>query len=257
MSPQGWDYVFLIATPAVMLIVDRPAGLLPRGLRLATIAAIAVVALSIYDLMGREAYAAFMASSVITLCFLVEIAALVALRFRGARGDRMSHAARSPADAAALACALDRQASRATPRLPDPDAGVSETLARERAHRVSNVRYDVALAIPADRQLPIAGTHHRDVHARRCGRAAGLRLRARSCRAASRVSAAATEPVRIRQVNGHVIVPREALQAGENRLTFTIQRRQRLAQSQRRFPLHDLRAGQRAPGASRVSISRI
>ncbi len=43
-SPQGWDYVFLIATPAVMLIIDR-LSLLPRGLRIATIAAIAVVAL--------------------------------------------------------------------------------------------------------------------------------------------------------------------------------------------------------------------
>ena len=82
-SPQGWDYVFLIATPAVMLIIDR-LSLLPRGLRIATIAAIAVVALSIYDVMGREAYAAFMASSAITLCFLVEIAALITLRFRRA-----------------------------------------------------------------------------------------------------------------------------------------------------------------------------
>ena len=82
-SPQGWDYVFLIATPAVMLIIDR-LSLLPRGLRIATIAAIAVVGLSIYDVMGREAYAAFMASSAITLCFLVEIAALITLRFRRA-----------------------------------------------------------------------------------------------------------------------------------------------------------------------------
>ena len=82
-SPQGWDYVFLVATPAVMLIVDR-LSLLPRGLRIATIAAIAVAALSIYDVMGREAYAAFMASSAITLCFLVEIAALITLRFRRA-----------------------------------------------------------------------------------------------------------------------------------------------------------------------------
>jgi hypothetical protein len=82
-SPQGWDYVFLIATPAVMLIIDR-LHLLPRGLRTATIAAIAVAGLSIYDIMGRDAYAAFMASSAITICFLVEIAALITLRFRRA-----------------------------------------------------------------------------------------------------------------------------------------------------------------------------
>ena len=82
-SPQGWDYVFLIATPAVMLIVDN-LQVLPRGLRMATIVAIAIVALSIYDLVGRDAYALFMASSAITLCFLVEIAALVTMRVRRA-----------------------------------------------------------------------------------------------------------------------------------------------------------------------------
>jgi hypothetical protein len=80
-SPQGWDYVFLIATPAVMLIVDN-LGALPRGLRLASAAAIAVAGLTIYDLIGRDAYAAFMAASVITICFLIEVAALITLRFR-------------------------------------------------------------------------------------------------------------------------------------------------------------------------------
>jgi glycosyl transferase family 87 len=83
LSPQGWDYVFLIGTPAVMLLVnDLPS--LPRGLRVATIAAIAVVALSIYDLMGRAAYSFFMSLSIITVCVLVEIAALITLRFRRA-----------------------------------------------------------------------------------------------------------------------------------------------------------------------------
>ena len=44
LSPQGWDYVFLIGTPAVMLLVNYlPA--LPRELRIATVVAIAVVAL--------------------------------------------------------------------------------------------------------------------------------------------------------------------------------------------------------------------
>ena len=69
LSPQGWDYVFLIGTPAVMLLVnDLPS--LPRGLRIATVAAIAVVALSIYDLMGRSAYSFFMRLSFITVCVL-------------------------------------------------------------------------------------------------------------------------------------------------------------------------------------------
>jgi hypothetical protein len=81
LSPQGWDYVFLIGTPAVMLLINYLPGL-PRGLRYATIASIAGVALSIFDVMGREAYARFMQLSVITLLVIVQIAALAALRFR-------------------------------------------------------------------------------------------------------------------------------------------------------------------------------
>jgi alpha-1,2-mannosyltransferase len=83
LSPQGWDYVLLISTPAVMLLADNLPSL-PRGLRLLTGAAIAVVALSIYDVMGREAYSTFMRMSIVTVCALVEVAALVALRLRRA-----------------------------------------------------------------------------------------------------------------------------------------------------------------------------
>ena len=83
LSPQGWDYVLLVGTPAVMLLVnDLPS--LPRGLRVATVVAIAVIALSIYDLIGRAAYATFMGLSLITVFVVIEVAALVALRFRRA-----------------------------------------------------------------------------------------------------------------------------------------------------------------------------
>jgi hypothetical protein len=81
LSPQGWDYVFLLGTPAVMLLLNYlPA--LPPGLRYAAAVSIAAVALSIFDLMGREAYATFMRLSLITVFILVEVAALVALRVR-------------------------------------------------------------------------------------------------------------------------------------------------------------------------------
>jgi hypothetical protein len=83
LSPQGWDYVFLIGTPAVMLLVNG-LGALPPGLRALTVFAIAAVALSIFDLMGRAAYATFMRLSLITVFALIEIAAVVALRFRRA-----------------------------------------------------------------------------------------------------------------------------------------------------------------------------
>jgi hypothetical protein len=66
-----------------MLLINEMAAL-PGGLRYATIASIAIVALSIFDIMGRERYAAFMGLSLVTVFVLVEYAALVALRFRRA-----------------------------------------------------------------------------------------------------------------------------------------------------------------------------
>ncbi len=81
LSPQGWDYVLLVATPAVMLLVNAEAGL-PGVLRWLTYAALALIGLSIYDVMGRTAYHAFLAMSGITLCFAVVIVALVWLRAR-------------------------------------------------------------------------------------------------------------------------------------------------------------------------------
>jgi hypothetical protein len=79
LSPQGWDYVFLVATPAIAILANYEREL-PGALRIAAIAAVLIVGLSLYDVMGRELYAWFMALSVITVCFVVVVAALVALR---------------------------------------------------------------------------------------------------------------------------------------------------------------------------------
>ncbi len=81
LSPQGWDYVFLASTPAVVYLVNYERAL-DGPLRFATIAALALVAFSVYDLMGRRAYGMFMALSLITVCYLVIVSALVALRVR-------------------------------------------------------------------------------------------------------------------------------------------------------------------------------
>jgi hypothetical protein len=81
LSPQGWDYVFLIATPAIVYVVNY-VDLLPRALRIATIAAVLTIGFSLFDLMGRTAYYAFMRLSFISLCFFVVIAALTAMRLR-------------------------------------------------------------------------------------------------------------------------------------------------------------------------------
>ena len=81
LSPQGWDYVFLVSTPAIVFLANYEDRL-PRLLRLLAAAAVATIGLSLYDLMGRAAYSVFMAWSVVTVCYFVVIAALCTLRVR-------------------------------------------------------------------------------------------------------------------------------------------------------------------------------
>lgn len=80
-SPQGWDYVLLLATPAVICLLDRWREL--RGpWRVASAVALAVMGLTFFDLLGRTAYAAFMASAAISVCAIVLAATLAEIRLR-------------------------------------------------------------------------------------------------------------------------------------------------------------------------------
>ena len=81
LSPQGWDYVLLLSTPAIVYLVNYEDRL-PRAWRPLAFAALAAIGLTTFDLMGRAAYSAFMQMSGITLCFFVVIAALAVLRRR-------------------------------------------------------------------------------------------------------------------------------------------------------------------------------
>jgi hypothetical protein len=83
LSPQGWDYVFLVATPAIFFILNYFADLSPP-LRGAAAAALVLTGFTLYDIMGRAAYSRFMMLSVITVCFFVVIAALANIRLRAA-----------------------------------------------------------------------------------------------------------------------------------------------------------------------------
>jgi len=78
-SPLGWDYTFLSALPAAAFIVSRWRAL-PRLGRSLLAVDFAVIALSLYDLLGRSFYASFMGWSVLTLCFLGLVPALFILR---------------------------------------------------------------------------------------------------------------------------------------------------------------------------------
>jgi Glycosyltransferase family 87 len=81
LSPQGWDYVLLVSTPAVMYLVNYDREL-PAAVRAATILALAGIGLSLYDVMGRHAYGVFMALSIVSVCYLIVIASLATLRLR-------------------------------------------------------------------------------------------------------------------------------------------------------------------------------
>jgi hypothetical protein len=81
LSPQGWDYVLLMATPAIVYLANY-SDRLPVPLRVSTIVAALTIGLSIWDIMGRAAYSAFMAAAVLSVCALVLVAALTTLRLR-------------------------------------------------------------------------------------------------------------------------------------------------------------------------------
>ena len=80
-SPQGWDYVLLLATPAVVCLVDRWREL-TNGWQWAMGVALALMGLTIFDVMGRALYGRFMALSVVTVCALAVAAGLAHLRWR-------------------------------------------------------------------------------------------------------------------------------------------------------------------------------
>ena len=81
-SPQGWDYGLLVSTPAVMLILTRHSRL-GRPWQVASGVALVVMGFSLFDVMGRPAYASFMALSIISVCALALVATLVRLRVAG------------------------------------------------------------------------------------------------------------------------------------------------------------------------------
>ena len=81
LSPQGWDYVLLLATPAVVCLVDRWGDLGPawRGL---VAASLATMGLTLYDVMGRSLYARFMELSFVSVCAILVAVSLAHVRWK-------------------------------------------------------------------------------------------------------------------------------------------------------------------------------
>ena len=81
LSPQGWDYVLLLTAPAVVLLANY-GDRLHAGMRAAAIVAALIMGLSLFDAVGRDAYAAFMKTAAISVCACVLFAAVCSLRLR-------------------------------------------------------------------------------------------------------------------------------------------------------------------------------
>lgn len=80
-SPQGWDYVLLIATPAFLILCDRwkEMTLLWRAL---AVLAIATISFTIFDLVRRTIYVFAMEHNLITVATVLLIVCLANLRLR-------------------------------------------------------------------------------------------------------------------------------------------------------------------------------
>ena len=82
LSPQGWDYVLLLGTPAVVLLVDRwreLTGIWRGGVAIA----LATMCLTFFDIMGRSLYGRFMGLAIVSVAALAVAASLVHTRWRG------------------------------------------------------------------------------------------------------------------------------------------------------------------------------
>jgi len=80
-SPQGWDYVLLLATPAVLCLADR-FGEVSLPWRVTTAAALGLMSFTIFDVLGRALYGRLMAVNIVSVSALVLVACLVHLRER-------------------------------------------------------------------------------------------------------------------------------------------------------------------------------
>ena len=81
LSPQGWDYVLLIAAPAFFLLFDRWLSV-SVAWRMATVVAVLLVSFTIFDVIGRAAYVRSMQLSVVTLGGALLALCLTHLRWR-------------------------------------------------------------------------------------------------------------------------------------------------------------------------------
>jgi hypothetical protein len=81
-SPQGWDYVLLVTTPAVVCLIDRFGEMTPPW-RAVTAVAAGLMSFTIFDLLGRALYTRLMAVNIVSVAALALFVSLAHLRGRG------------------------------------------------------------------------------------------------------------------------------------------------------------------------------
>ena len=119
----------------------------------------------------------------------------------------------------ASALVLTALLTQGTPVKLDPDLGVSDTLAAARAARVSNLRYDLAFTVPAEKTAPIGGRELIRFTLATSGEPLVLDYGPDRSGMLTRTELNGA-PVVVRQVNGHIIIPGDALRAGDNAVSL-------------------------------------
>jgi hypothetical protein len=83
LSPQGWDYVLILALPAYMCLVDRWRDL-PPAWRAVAVAGCFLTSFTIFDLLGRALYTRLMQLAGVSVGAVLIASCLVRLRWRAA-----------------------------------------------------------------------------------------------------------------------------------------------------------------------------
>ena len=99
------------------------------------------------------------------------------------------------------------------------EPGISETLARDRASRVSNVRYELSFSIPRDKTSTIVGHEVVGFRLTDASRSLALDFDPGST-GRVRALTVGTERIQPAEVNGHLVLPPSSLRAGDNRVTI-------------------------------------
>ncbi len=81
LSPQGWDYVLLVAVPAFACLIDRWRDV-ARPWQLATAIGIALVSFTIFDVVGRSVYVWLMLKSAVSVGALILLVCTAHLRWK-------------------------------------------------------------------------------------------------------------------------------------------------------------------------------